>query len=112
MSDDVLGAGIVSSLSHPGGMTTGITILSPELNAKRLDVLKELIPGLSRVAALWDVSAAPSQVTATENAARLLNVKLQILEVRRGPIIADPMRLKQILRSSAAVPLRPSTASP
>ena len=88
MSDDVLGAGIVSSLSHPGGMTTGITILSPELNAKRLDVLKELIPGLSRVAALWDVSAAPSQVTATENAARLLNVKLQILEVRRREDLA------------------------
>jgi ABC-type uncharacterized transport system substrate-binding protein len=82
MSDDVLGAGIVSSLSHPGGITTGLTILSPELNAKRLDVLRDLIPGLSRVAALWDASAAPSQITATENAARLLNIKLQILEIR------------------------------
>ena len=87
-SDDVLGAGIVSSLSHPGGMTTGLTILSPELNAKRLDVLRDLIPGLSRVAALWDASAAPSQITATEDAARLLNVKLQILEVRKREDLA------------------------
>jgi putative ABC transport system substrate-binding protein len=83
MSDDVLGAGIVRSLSHPEGMTTGLTILSPELNAKRLDVLRDLIPGLSRVAALRDASAAPSQITATEDAARLLNIKLQILEIRR-----------------------------
>ncbi len=87
-SDDVLGAGIVSSLSHPGGMTTGLTILSPELNAKRLDVLRDLIPGLSRVAALWDASAAPSQITATEEAAGLLNVKLQILEVQKREDLA------------------------
>jgi putative ABC transport system substrate-binding protein len=83
MSDDVLGSGIVKNLSRPGGMTTGLTILSPELNAKRLDVLKDLIPRLSRVAALWDASAAPSQIAATEDAARLLNVELKVLEVRK-----------------------------
>jgi putative ABC transport system substrate-binding protein len=88
MSDDVLGAGIVNSLSRPGGMTTGLTILSPELNAKRLDVLKELIPRLSRVAALWDASAAPSQIVATQDAARLLNVELIILEIRKREDVA------------------------
>jgi putative ABC transport system substrate-binding protein len=44
MGDDILGAGIISSLSRPGGNTTGITILSAELSAKRLEVLQELVP--------------------------------------------------------------------
>jgi putative tryptophan/tyrosine transport system substrate-binding protein len=101
MSDDVLGAGIVSSLSRPGAMTTGLTILSPELNAKRLDVLKELIPGLSRVAALWDASAASSQITATENAARSLNVKLQILEVRKREDVAAAFNAAMSEKSDA-----------
>ena len=53
-TDDVLGAGLVASLSRPGGNTTGLTILAPELTAKRLEILSEIVPGLSRVAALWD----------------------------------------------------------
>jgi ABC-type uncharacterized transport system substrate-binding protein len=83
MTDDVLGARIVSNLSRPGGNTTGITILPPELNAMRLDVLRELVLGLTRVVALWDASAAPSQIIATQNSARVLNLKLEVLEVRR-----------------------------
>src|SRR4051812_34800841 len=54
ISDDLLGAGLVTSLSNPSGNTTGLTILSPELSAKRLEVLQEMVPGLSRVAALSD----------------------------------------------------------
>jgi len=54
ISDDVEGAGLIASLSRPGANTTGLTILSPELSAKRLEVLNEIVPGLSRVAALWD----------------------------------------------------------
>jgi putative ABC transport system substrate-binding protein len=53
ISDDVVGAGLVSSLSRPGG-NTGLTILSPELSAKRLEILLEMVPGISRVAVLWD----------------------------------------------------------
>ena len=49
-TDDVLGAGLVDSLSRPGANTTGLTILAPELSAKRLEVLSEIVPGLSRVA--------------------------------------------------------------
>src|SRR6478735_10516042 len=54
ISDDILGAGVIASLSRPGGNTTGLTILSPELSAKRLEVLRDITPGLSRVTALWD----------------------------------------------------------
>src|SRR5262245_15925382 len=81
--DDILGAGIVASLSRPGGNTTGNTILSPELSAKRLEILLDIIPGLSRVTALWDPTTGASQVTMTTSAALSLNLKLQVLEVRR-----------------------------
>ena len=81
-TDDVLGAGLVASLSRPGGSVTGLTILSPELSAKRLEVLSEIVPGLSRVAALWDPTSGNSQVAMTETAASAKNIQLQVLEVR------------------------------
>jgi putative ABC transport system substrate-binding protein len=80
-SDDMFGMGLISSLSRPGGNTTGLTILSPELNAKRLQLLKDLIPAVLRVASLWDPTTGKSQVTQTETAARSLQIKLQILEI-------------------------------
>ena len=54
LADDFVGAGLAPNLARPGGNLTGVSILSPELSAKRLAVLKELIPKLSRVAVLWD----------------------------------------------------------
>ena len=81
-TDDVLGAGLVDSLSRPGRNTTGLTILAPELSAKRLEILSEIVPGLSRVAALWDPTSSKSQVAMTETAASAMKIQLQILEVR------------------------------
>ena len=81
LADDFIGAGLVSSLARPGGNMTGVTIFSPELSAKRLALLKELFPKVSRVAVIWD-PGSNTQLKATEAAARLLNVKLQVLEVR------------------------------
>jgi len=88
ISDDVEGAGLIASLSRPGANTTGLTILSPELSAKRLEVLSEVVPGLSRVAALWDSTSGRSQAIMTEVAAKQLNIKVQILEVRRREDLA------------------------
>jgi putative ABC transport system substrate-binding protein len=88
-TDDVLGAGLVPSLSRPGGNTTGLTILAPELSTKRLEVLSEIVPGLSRVAALWDPTSGKSQVAMTENAARAMNIQLRILELRHRADLAD-----------------------
>lgn len=88
ISDDVEGAGIIASLSRPGANTTGLTILSPELSAKRLEVLSEIVPRLSRVAALWDPTTGRSQVTLTEAAAKPLNVNVQVLEVRQREDLA------------------------
>jgi ABC-type uncharacterized transport system substrate-binding protein len=88
-TDDVLGADLVSSLSRPGGNTTGLTILSPELSAKRLEILSEIVPGLSRVAALWDPTSGNSQVSMTEIAARAKNIQLQVLKVQHRDDLAE-----------------------
>ena len=83
LSDDLLGSGLIGSLSRPGANTTGISILAAELSAKRLELLLTMVPGLSRVAGLWDPSTGPSPVAMSENAARAMKLKLQILEVGR-----------------------------
>ena len=82
IGDDLLGSGLIGSLSRPGGNTTGISIIAAELSAKRLELLSTIVPGLSRVVCLWDPTSGPSQVALTENAARTMKLKLQILEVK------------------------------
>jgi putative tryptophan/tyrosine transport system substrate-binding protein len=81
-TDDLVGTGLVASHARPGGNTTGISILSPELNAKRLQMLKEVSPGIARVAVLWDPATGRAQLKAIEAVSRSLGVQLLILEVR------------------------------
>ena len=83
-TDDLVGAGLVASYARPGGNTTGISILAPELNAKRLQLLKEMSPGIARVAVLWDPATGAAQLKAMEGVSQSLGVQLLILEVR-GP---------------------------
>ena len=83
---DPVGSGLVASLARPGGNVTGLSLLVPELGGKRLQLLKEVVPGVSRVAVLWN-AANPYPVLVwrqTEAAARALGVHLQSLDVR-GP---------------------------
>ena len=51
---DPVGAGLVASLARPGGNITGLSALAPELSGKRLELLKEVVPGMTRVAVLWN----------------------------------------------------------
>jgi putative ABC transport system substrate-binding protein len=102
IGDDIIGSGLIASLSRPGGNTTGFTILSPELSAKRLELLQEIVPGMSRVAALWDPTTGPSQVTMSENAARFLKLKLQIVEVRHRDDVAGAFRAARDGQAQAA----------
>jgi putative tryptophan/tyrosine transport system substrate-binding protein len=88
VTDDFLGTGLVSNLARPGGNITGVTIFAPELSAKRLALLKEIVPKLSRVAVLWDTTTR-SQLRATEDAAPSLKVKLQVLDVRSRDDLAS-----------------------
>jgi putative ABC transport system substrate-binding protein len=81
---DPVGTGLIASLAHPGGNVTGLSVLNAELSAKRLEVLKEVVPGLSRGALLWN-AANPANTLAwkeSEGAARALGVALQSQEVR------------------------------
>jgi putative tryptophan/tyrosine transport system substrate-binding protein len=81
---DPVGAGLVSSLARPGGNITGNTILGPEVAGKRLQLLKEVIPSLSRVAFLWnpDNASHPAQVAELQVAVRTLGIKLIPVAVR------------------------------
>jgi putative ABC transport system substrate-binding protein len=84
---DPVELGLVASLARPGGNVTGMTSISSELSAKRLGLLKEMIPQVSRVAALWDRAARGSalNVRDTEVAARSLGITLQSVAVRPDP---------------------------
>jgi hypothetical protein len=84
MNDDIIGSHLVSSLSHPEGNITGLTLMSAELSAKRLEVLQEMKPSIKRVTALWDPTTGASQVTYTEQAAKSLNIELRVREVQRA----------------------------
>jgi putative ABC transport system substrate-binding protein len=90
LSSDAVGSGLVASLARPGGNVTGLSNLQPELGAKRLELLKEILPALSRVALLYTASAsARLQVREAEAAARSLGVEFQSVEVRgRGDLDA------------------------
>jgi len=115
VTDDFVGAGLVPSLARPSGNITGVSIFAPELSAKRLALLKETLPKLSRVAVLWD-PATPSQLRATEDAARSLAVKLQVLEVRGREDLAGAFQAAKKGRAEAlnvfASPLLASLQQP
>jgi len=85
-STDPVGTGFVASLARPGRNVTGLSSISPELSGKRLELLKEVVPGLSRVAFLWnpDVRGAVLDYKETEGAASSLRLQLQSVEVVRA----------------------------
>jgi putative tryptophan/tyrosine transport system substrate-binding protein len=79
VSDDMVGEGLVRSLAHPGGNTTGVSIFAIELDGKRQELLIELIPGARRIAALADsFTAAPTKLQALQDAARATGAELVI----------------------------------
>ena len=84
VSTDPVRAGLVTSLARPGGNITGVTTLSGELPGKWLELLRETVPRISRVAVLWDSAGDPSQVQTSEAAARSLGVRLHVLKVGRA----------------------------
>src|SRR4029450_1206070 len=81
---DAVDFGFVASLARPGGNITGMSWLGPELNAKRLELLKEVFPKVVRVAVLWDPATPKTYVRATEVAARSLGIHLRVLEVAKS----------------------------
>ncbi|MBI4591241.1 MAG: ABC transporter substrate-binding protein [Candidatus Rokubacteria bacterium] len=90
---DPVGTGIVASLNRPGGNITGLTSISPELEGKRLELLREVVPKLSRVAVLWN-PVSPFQVIAEKEvraAAQVLRMNVMSLGVRTLEELEDAL---------------------
>ena len=83
MSADPIGTGLIESLARPGSNVTGLFLPLAELAAKRLQLLKEVVPDLGSVAVLWNPNNPPArfQLDATEAAARSLGIKTHAVEI-------------------------------
>jgi putative ABC transport system substrate-binding protein len=86
---------IVASFAHPAANITGVITFSTELSAKRVEILKELVPGLSRVALLHNMGnpAVPPEWEETKTAARLLSLQAELLDVRSEVDLARAFEL-------------------
>jgi putative ABC transport system substrate-binding protein len=86
VSADPVGAGLVASLAHPGSNITGMSIMIPELTGKRLELLHEAVPSLTRVALLWWSGGARGLTVLQEHEAAAHTLGLQLLPLAvRGP---------------------------
>jgi putative tryptophan/tyrosine transport system substrate-binding protein len=84
MTDDMVGSGLVSSMAHPGGNTTGLSLLAAELDGKRQQLLIDLIPGVRHIAALADANQTPPrQLQALQDAARAHSVELSVQQIAK-----------------------------
>jgi len=83
---DPVGAGLVASLAHPGGNITGLSMLSVEVAAKRLELLRETIPAIARVAILWNPANRSNhlQLERSKEAGQKLGLRLQLVEIREA----------------------------
>jgi len=80
---DPVASGWIASLARPGGNLTGFFLDQPEMSGKLLQLLKETVPGLTRVAVLWDETISRQQLDSTEAAGRAVGLSLKALGVRR-----------------------------
>jgi putative tryptophan/tyrosine transport system substrate-binding protein len=109
-NNDPVGNGFVASLAHPGGNITGLSSLAPEISGKQLELLKEIVPKLSRVAVLGN-STTPGNAQAKreiEVAAGALKVQLQYLDVLATKDIETAFRDASKGRADAVLALQSS----
>lgn len=92
---DPVGTGLVPSLARPGGNITGLSSIAPDLEGKRLELLRELMPALSRVAVFWNPANAfhAGSVKQAQAAAEKLQIKLLPLAVRRTEDLDDAFKV-------------------
>ena len=104
-SSDPVGTGFVASLAHPGGNITGLSLVGPDLSTKRLEMLKEVILGVSRVAVFWnpDDPAANLSLRETEDAAKAQAMHLQIVEIREASDFESAFRAANKGRARALI---------
>jgi putative tryptophan/tyrosine transport system substrate-binding protein len=96
IATDPLGTGLVASLARPGGNITGVSTQAGDLAGKRLELLREAVPGLRRLAVLANINYAGSviEMSQVQAAARTLGLEVVALEIRRADEIARAFALK------------------
>ena len=109
-ASDPVGTGFVASLARPGGNITGTSRMSPETSGKRLELLREAVPRLSRVAVIWnpDVRGAVLDFKELEEPARAMRVQLQSVEVSRADDLAGAFSAVVDARAEALVVITPN----
>jgi putative ABC transport system substrate-binding protein len=108
-TQDPVTSGIVDSLARPGGNITGLTTLARDLSGKRLELLTDVVPGISRVGVLWaaDNQSAALGFKEYEAAAHALKIQLQSLEVRGpNPDLEGVFQAGAKARANALITLR------
>ena len=100
---DVIGTGLAVSLARPGGNVTGLTAINTDTEGKRLELLKEMVPGLVRIAALYNMGNPTFALRwkEVELAARALGVESQLLDVRKPEDIAPAFAAATAQRAGA-----------
>ena len=93
-SADPVALGLVTSLARPGGNVTGLSSASPDYSGKQLELLKEAVPKLSRIAILWNAANPGTAIAFREmqDAVRVLKLSVQSLEVRRSEDLAPAFK--------------------
>jgi putative tryptophan/tyrosine transport system substrate-binding protein len=105
VSNDPVQSGLVASLNRPGGNVTGVTFVSSDLAAKRLQFLRELAPRLARVAVMWNPDHVDPEYREIQIAGRSLNVEVQSLEVRSPADFERAYQTALTLRAEALMPV-------
>jgi putative ABC transport system substrate-binding protein len=83
LTNDPIAAGYIESYSRPGGNLTGVFLDAPGFAGKWLELLKAILPGLSRAVVLWDPGPGAAHLQAVQGAARSFGVQLQVIEIRK-----------------------------
>jgi putative tryptophan/tyrosine transport system substrate-binding protein len=106
---DPVGTGIVASLARPGGNVTGLSSQSPDAAGKRLELLRELVPGLRRLAVLTDIGNpfTEREKSEVQRAARILGLELAAVEIRRAEDIDSAFQGLQMHVQALYVPAVP-----
>ena len=91
VANDPVGAGFVSSLARPGGNITGLSLQTTDLAAKRLELLREVVPGIHRLGVLANIgnAAAVPEIDEIQAAARIFGIDVAMLEMRRAEDITS-----------------------
>src|SRR5262245_19419831 len=108
-AQDPVATGIIESFARPGGNITGLTRLTRELSGKRLELLKEVVPGISRVGIVWNADSVGASVgfKEYEAAARALEIQLQSLGVRgANPDLEGAFQSASKERANALITIR------